>query len=181
MSNKKDLLLIVGLSGSGKSTILNHCENIGIPNFYTGEIIPSSVSEKSKINYGDSLKEESSFISMAIEAAYEKYPEEDTLIIDSIRSLPELEYVKNIDCNSYLIALVCNYETRIRRVGSRDGENVSRVHFRDQKELGLIEGSKFNTGALIGFADYYLDNSGKLEDSCHKLNEIIENIHYKRS
>jgi len=181
MTNKKDLLLIVGLSGSGKSTILNHCEDIGIPNFYTGDIIPSSIPEESKINYGDSLNGKDKFIAMAVNKAFKKYPKEDTLILDSIRSLSELKYVKNINCNAYLIALVCNYETRMQRVGLRDGEDASRVHLRDQKELGLLKGSKFNTGALFGLADYYLDNSGKKEDSCHRLNEIIEDIYSRRS
>ncbi len=181
MSSKKDLLLIVGLSGSGKSTILNHCEGMDIPNFYTGDIIPPSVSEESKINFGDSLGGDDKFISMALEAAYERYPDNDTLIIDSIRSLAELEYVRNFDCNSHLIALFCNYNTRMERVKLRDGADASRVHFRDRKELGLIKGSKFNIGALFGLADYNLDNSGRVEESCFRLNEIIEDIRSKRS
>jgi dephospho-CoA kinase len=175
-NSKTKLILLAGLSGSGKSMVLDYCKSRGISNFYTGDLIPTEIDERDRIRFGDSLNNDLDFIRHSLGEAFRRNPSNGLLVLDSVRSLTELDYIRSLENSSYLVALLCEYGTRTKRVIERDQERGITVHTRDTKELGIAPDSRFNLGALLALADYYLDNSGTIEKTHEQLDRIITHI-----
>ena len=173
---EQKIIYLTGLSGAGKSTAIDFFETKGITTFYTGDIIPSTIDELCKIDFGDGFGTSQGFIETAVQEAVKRSPSEELLVIDSLRSLDELEYVRGLDSKSYLVAIVCGNGERMRRLRVRDGDLFYKVERRDRKDLGLEPDSRYNVGALVSQADYYINNSYTEEYTHQQLERMLEAI-----
>lgn len=173
---RKKLLCLTGLSGSGKSTISEYCHQNGVAYFYTADIIPGNVPQDKRIHFGDNFKDEDGYIRTAMQRAMEVHKDKPLVVIDSLRSLHEWDFVRGLGQESYLMALLCDHEVRMRRLQRRGEFDREKVAKRDKKDLGLTPGSRFNIGALMPIADFYLDNSGLLSATYLKLDLIFREV-----
>ncbi len=177
MDKMKKVICLTGLSGSGKSTFLEYCQERGIPNFYTGDIIPKNASEEEKISFGIGLNERTSFIKRALTAAQRRYLDFETVIIDSIRSVEELAYIRSQSQENLLIGLTCCNRERIERIKRRDPTiQVEQIVDRDNKDRGYYDGYNFDVPKLLELADYVIDTSRSHEDTKQRYSEILEEV-----
>lgn len=175
---KQKLICLTGLSGAGKSTALEFFTSKDIATFYTGDIIPAHIDELCKIDYGDSFETPQGFIETVISEAMRKNPSEELVVIDSLRSLEELEYVRGLPFHTYLVALLCGHNVRRQRLQERDGDFFPKVERRDRKDLGLESDSRYNVGVLVTQADYFIDNSYTKSYTCQQLERMLEEIEH---
>jgi len=176
MKSSGKLLCLAGLSGTGKSTIADYCRQNDVAYFYTADIIPAVIPDEKRIHFGDKFRQADGYIKQAMEKAMQVHGERPLLVVDSVRSPTEWDYVRGLGRDSFLMALVCDRDVRMKRLQRRDGFDPEKVKRRDMKDLGLIAGSRFNIGALMPVADFYLDNSGLLSATYLKLDVIFREV-----
>jgi len=101
----------------------------------------------------------------------------NTVAVDSLRSTEEWSFVQSItSINAWLVAVVCGWNERIRRLVHRDGASQHRIRQRDERELGRQPGSRFNVGQLIARANYYVDTSYGADHVDRQLAQILNEV-----
>lgn len=162
-------LYLTGMSGAGKSTVLDLFKGFGAGVWYTGNDIPED--HPSKILYGVDMGP-TKFIERARSRAMQQFPVDDLVVIDSIRSRKELDYVRSQPETCGVAAVICGYQERIRRIRSRDsGKTMDAILYRDNTDLGLD--SPFEVGSLIALADYYIN----MQEPREHIKKDVENIY----
>lgn len=171
------VIYLTGLSGAGKSTVTDFLEEQNIPVFYSGSVIKQDLNKNDKLSFGNKYNTSTGFIEDVVDKALKKYKDSNILIFDSIRSLDEYYYVNSLPNESYLAAIICNKNQRYERIKSRDN-GIQLAKIRDLREIGITE-KKFNVGALIAMADYYINNSDNLDYTHKQINNMLEGILWK--
>lgn len=100
-------------------------------------------------------------------------------VIESIRTPGEIDSLKQ-KSNFVLFAVDAPPETRYRRVISRGSETdkISYEQFleNEQREMHSDEPYKQNVSRCIAMADYRFINDGSVDDLCHKVEKVVEEI-----
>jgi len=180
------IIAFVGLTGSGKSTIVDHLTQKGYPKIYFGGIFYEAMKEAG-LTPGDwevenpfrkaiREKEGKDFIvKRAIKQAHDLIAAgQHRIILDGLYSWTEYKLLKHeFPGELTVIATVASKHVRKSRLANRPERPLTsaEVDERDWAEIENIE-----KGGPIAIADYYVMNDGDVEPFYKQIDTILENV-----
>ena len=188
MDNVK-ILAIVGMSGSGKSVIVDYLTEKGYPKIYFGGMIYKEMEKRgiARTEDGESEKkfreeiretEGKDWVVRQVIAETRNLiaAGQKRIVLDGVYSWTEYctlkhEFPKTLT----FIAVVVDKQIRYDRVAVRPGRSFdgSAIRERDRSEIENLE-----KGGPIAAADYYILNNGSIEDATKRLDEILKEIEF---
>lgn len=188
MDNVK-ILAVVGMSGSGKSVIVDYLTKKGYPKVYFGGMIYKEMEKRgiSRTEDGESEKkfreeirqtEGKDWVVRQVIAEVKDLiaAGQKRIILDGVYSWTEYVTLKHeFPKQLTFLAIVVNKHIRYERVAKRPGRSFdgNAIRERDRSEIENLE-----KGGPIVAADYYILNNGTIEDSEHDLEKILKEIEF---
>lgn len=188
MRNEK-ILAIVGMSGSGKSVVVDYLTEKGYPKVYFGGMIYKEM-EKRGLERTEDGESEKKFreeirqtegkdwvVRQVIEetknliAAGQK-----RIVLDGVYSWTEYKILRHeFPTNITFLAIVVDKKLRYERVAKRPGRafDGAAIRERDRSEIENLE-----KGGPIAAADYYILNNGSVEDMEKQVDEVLQEIEF---
>jgi dephospho-CoA kinase len=178
---RKRLILITGMSGSGKTTVAEMFQKEGYSIITMGDVIRELATERGLEqtpqvlgSLAKEMREEHGDGAVAVECVKKlQKTDEDLVVVDGIRSLAEVDVFKE-SFDAVLVATHASPETRFKRLNERgrsDDPNDLRVfRERDMRQLG------FHMGWAIGLADHMIVNEGSIEDLRNVFRDLMEKL-----
>ncbi len=179
---KKKLICLVGLAGSGKSTVKDIItREYNIPSIRFGDITEKIIKEK-KLELNEEnekrVREEirkkygmEAYAKLNLEKIKDLFNKSDVVLVDGLYSWEECLYLKDTlnDTEIFLLAVISDKRTRYYRISERKDRRLryEDVYIRDLNEL-----KKLNKSFPIVLADYFIENNYSLK----KLNENVEKV-----
>jgi dephospho-CoA kinase len=181
------LVTFVGMCGSGKSTCSDFLKERGIPDVYLGGIIYKAMAEagievtpKSQEIFREQIREKEGkdfVINRAIKEVDDLIGAgQKRIIIDGIYSWTEWKIAKHTYPGELTtIAIVAPKKLRHSRLAHRPGRpfDAEQSRERDWTEIEHLE-----KGGPIAIADYYLNNTGSIEQLEANLEKILREIDF---
>ena len=181
------ILAIVGMSGSGKSVAVNHLTDLGYPKVYFGGMILREmeargieITPQNEKAFREKIREEEGNdwvvrqvikdVRNLIEAGQKR------IVLDGVYSWTEYVMLKKeFPGEMVFVALVLPKKLRYKRVAERPERpfNHSEIMERDRSEIENLE-----KGGPIAAADYYILNTGTIEETNEKMDEILREIEF---
>lgn len=182
---KKIILVIVGLPGSGKTEAANYFEKKGLPVISLGKIINDYIS-KHKLSHSI---ENHKKVALELRAKYgkeamvvlnekkieESFKKNNIVIIEGMRSFEEYLYLQKKFPNKriFLLGIYADKEIRWQRIKKRRTRSDLKGEKRDLHEL-----INLNMAPTIAFCDYLIKNNFSKEEFYDKLEEIYRLIYF---
>ena len=178
------VVCIIGLPGSGKSEALRVPEEMGIPTFNMGDVITKiepkrlgikKVTEDIEYKIRTDIRKEHGPAAVAVITARElEKSGADFIVIGGLHSFAELEYLKErFKGDFYLVTIEASYETRARRIGTRQERPESRPEFERREERYR---KQFDVHRLVEQADFVIPNEGTREELRSAVRELLEKL-----
>jgi len=177
---EKFIVGVTGISGSGKATVKQVAETMGYSTVVMGDEVREEAKrrnlEPTPENLGTimlKLREEEgpAVVAKRCIPKIEK-AKSNTVIVDGVRSLAEVEEFKKHSKDFVLIAVHASPKTRFQRLFHRERSDAPRSWQtfieRDLRELNI------GLGAVIAMADYMIVNEGTREQVRQKAREVLE-------
>ena len=188
MDNVK-ILAVVGMSGSGKSVVVDHLTSKGYPKVYFGGMIYKEMEKRgivrtedgeSEKKFREEIREKEGkdwVVNQAIAETKDLIKAgQKRIILDGVYSWTEYKILKHEfpTCLTF-IAIVVDKKLRYERVAKRperafDGKAIRE---RDRSEIENLE-----KGGPIAAADYYILNNGTIEDVHQATDNILKEIDF---
>lgn len=176
------LILLTGMPGFGKSTVLSIIIERGCPTLLMGDVIREEAEKQGLSPTAESIgkvaveirqKEGADVVARrCIEKMRRINSDSSILAIDGVRSMAEVETFRRSYQNVVLIAVHSSPQTRFQRFllrhRSDDADNWELFKTRDLRELG------FGIGGAIAMADRVIINESRAEDLKKRSKRIIE-------
>ena len=189
MKDERDVkvLAIVGMSGSGKSVVVDYLSEKGIPKIYFGGIVYQAQAEagiEQSPENDKKFREESRqkwgkdwVLQRAIVEA-DKLIEagQKRIVLDGLYSWTEYKILKQkYPTELTVIAVVVPRKLRYKRVAKRPKRpfNGQEIRERDYSEVDNLE-----KGGPIAMADYYLLNDGTIAELHDDLERVLGEIEF---
>ena len=186
MENVK-IIAVVGMSGSGKSVVVDYLTKKGYPKVYFGGMIYKEM-EKRGIERTEDGESEKIFREMIRETEGKDWVVKQVIaethdlmnagqkriILDGVYSWTEYKMLKHeFPGKMTFIAIVVDKDLRYKRVADRATRSFDKnaIMERDRSEIENLE-----KGGPIAAADYYILNNGTIDESCERLEEILREI-----
>lgn len=188
MDNVK-ILAVVGMSGSGKSVVVDHLTSKGYPKVYFGGMIYKEMEKRgivrtedgeSEKKFREEIREKEGkdwVVNQVIAETKDLIKAgQKRIILDGVYSWTEYKILKHEfpTCLTF-IAIVVDKKLRYERVAKRperafDGKAIRE---RDRSEIENLE-----KGGPIAAADYYILNNGTIEDVHQATDKILKEIDF---
>lgn len=188
MDNVK-ILAIVGMSGSGKSVIVDYLTDKGYPKVYFGGMIykemekrgiPRTEDGESEKKFREEIRETEGkdwVVRQVIAETRDLISAgQKRIVLDGVYSWTEYCTLKHEFPKALtFIAVVVDKQIRYDRVAVRPGRafDAAAIRERDRSEIENLE-----KGGPIVAADYYILNNGTIEESTDRLDEILKKIEF---
>ncbi|MBR3246506.1 AAA family ATPase [Candidatus Saccharibacteria bacterium] len=188
MSNEK-ILAIVGMSGSGKSVLVDHLTEKGYPKVYFGGMIYKEMEKRgiARTEDGESEKkfreeiratEGKDWVVNQVIAEVKDLiaAGQKRIILDGVYSWTEYKILKHEFPKSLtFVAIVVDKNKRYDRVAKRPGRSFDgkAIRERDRSEIENLE-----KGGPIVAADYYIINNGTIDEANARLDQILKEIEF---
>jgi len=176
------VICVAGMPASGKGVFIEEARKKSLPVYVMGDIVREETLRRG-------LKLTPHNLNMVAEDLRKKYGKEaiakkivekirktkhNTIIIDGVRSLDEIEYFKKTLGETIIVAIHASPRTRFERIRKRNrpGDPKTWEEFveRDLVELG------FGLGNVIALADYMIVNEGTISDLRREAKKMLEEI-----
>jgi dephospho-CoA kinase len=183
------ILAIVGMSGSGKSVVVDHLTDLGFPKVYFGGMIykemqkrgiertPDGESEK---HFREMIRETEGkdwVVRQVIEEAKNLISAgQKRVVLDGLYTWTEYKILKKeFPGQMSVLAVVVDKSVRHKRVSQRPERpfNTEEIQERDRSEIENLE-----KGGPIAMADYYLLNNSSVEDLQAGVDEVLKKIDF---
>ncbi len=183
------ILAIVGMSGSGKSVVVDHLTNLGFPKVYFGGMIykemqkrgiertPDGESEK---HFREMIRETEGkdwVVRQVIDEAKSLISAgQKRIVLDGLYTWTEYKILKKeFPGQMSVLAVVVDKSVRHKRVSKRPERpfNAEEIQERDRSEIENLE-----KGGPIAMADYYLLNNSSVEDLEAGVDEVLKKIDF---
>lgn len=185
--NDIKLIAIVGMCGSGKSTAVDYLTEHNIPKVYFGGVVINAVKEAGlEVNetnekmIREKLREDEGKdaivnrvvkdVKKLIEAGQKR------IVLDGLYSWTEYKVLrKEFPDEMTVVAIVTPKALRRERLANRPVRPLTpaEVAERDRSEIENLE-----KGGPIAIADYYVDNSGTIEEFHEAFGKLMKDIHF---
>ena len=183
------ILAIVGMSGSGKSVVVDHLTNLGLPKIYFGGMIYKEM-EKRGIERTADGESEKHFREMIRETEGKDWVARQVIestknliaagqkriVLDGLYTWTEYKILKKeFPGQMTVLAVVVDKSIRHKRVAKRPERpfNAEEIQERDRSEIENLE-----KGGPIAMADYYLLNNGSVEELEKDVDEVLKKIDF---
>lgn len=191
MSEKRDvkILAVVGMSGSGKSVVVDYLTKRGIPKVYFGGMIykemerrgiertPDGESEK---KFREEIREREGkdwVVKQVIEETKNLIKAgQKRIVLDGVYSWTEYKALKQeFPGEMVFLAIVVPKKLRYKRVGERPERpfNRNEIIERDRSEIENLE-----KGGPIAASDFYILNDGEVAKLYSDLDEILQEMEF---
>ena len=187
--DKTKILAVVGMSGSGKSVIVDHLTEKGYPKVYFGGMIYKEM-EKRGIERTEDGESEKKFREMIRETEGKDWVVRQVIeetkdlinagqkrvILDGVYSWTEYKTLKHeFPKMITFLAVVVDKKLRYERVAKRPGRafDATAIRERDRSEIENLE-----KGGPIVAADYYVLNNGSVEELCEGVDKVLKEIEF---
>ncbi|MBR5027474.1 AAA family ATPase [Candidatus Saccharibacteria bacterium] len=188
MENVK-IIAVVGMSGSGKSVVVDHLTDKGCPRVYFGGMIYKEMEKRGIVRTEDGESEKQFremiretegkdwVVRQAIAEAKDLIAAgQKRIVLDGVYTWTEYKILKK-EFPKYLtfLAVVVDKKLRYDRVAKRPGRSfdTAAIRERDRSEIENLE-----KGGPIVAADYYVLNNGTIEDLKNRVDEILTEIDF---
>lgn len=188
-SNKSDvkILAIVGMCGSGKSTLIEYLTERGVPKVYFGGVVLNAVKEagleinpENERTIREKLRAEEGkdFVVNRVLEETKKLIEagQKRIVLDGLYSWTEYNILrKEFPTEMTVVAVVMPKAMRRKRLAERPVRPLTPEEsaMRDKTEIENLE-----KGGPIAIADYYLDNSGTVSELHDKFAKLLDEIEF---
>lgn len=176
------ILAVVGLTGSGKSEVVNYITEKGIPKVYFGGIVLDAMTEaglehtqENEKPFREELrrKEGNDFVVNRIVSQLKGLVEagQRRIVADGLYTWTEYKVLKReFPGELTVVAVVAPKNIRHRRLTTRPIRplTIEEANSRDWAEIENLE-----KGGPIAIADFYLDNRGNLDDLHRQIDQVI--------
>ena len=184
-NNDVKILAIVGMAGSGKSTAVDYLTERNIPKVYFGGVVLNALKEagleinpenEKMMREGLREKEGKDFVvnRAIVEAKNLINAGQKRIVLDGVYSWTEYKILRKEFPNEMtVIAVVTPKALRRERLATRPVRplTAAEVAERDRSEIENLE-----KGGPIAIADYYVDNSGSIEEFYEAFDALCKEI-----
>ncbi len=181
------IIAVVGMSGSGKSVVVDHLTDLGFPKVYFGGMI---LKEMEKRGIGISPETEKNFREMIRETEGKDWVVQQVIkevhnliaagqkriVLDGLYTWTEYKILKKeFPGQISVLAVVVDKSIRHKRVAKRPERpfNTEEIQERDRSEIENLE-----KGGPIAIADYYLLNNSSVEELETGVDGILKKIDF---
>ena len=176
------IIAIVGMTGSGKSVVCEHFENLGYNKVYFGGVTLDKLKEEGlDINpenekmMRERLRKEYGMAAYAILLLpkIESLANSGNVVLDGLYSWDELVVLKEKFPNIKTLAVITDKKLRYERLTKRIVRPLTNEEA-NKRDIAEIE--NLAKGGPISYADYFIFNNGTREETIKRVNEILIEI-----
>ncbi len=181
------ILAVVGMSGSGKSVVVDHLTGLGYPKVYFGGMILKEMRNRgieitpdNEKQFREMIRETEGKDWVVLQVVNEVKnlinAGQKRIVLDGLYTWTEYKILKKeFPGQISVVAVVVDKFLRHKRVAKRPERpfNTEEIQERDRSEIENLE-----KGGPIAIADYYLLNNSSIEELEIRVDDVLKKIEF---